>query len=357
MASSSQKGRVLATSIDAESGKAKIVLGIDDSGDEGAGGSGKKRRRTRPAPAAQSVAEDECAVIGAIIPKVPKPMDECAVIGAVIPKVPKPMVRPPMRPAMRPAMRPPMRLGMRPPMRPGMRPPMRLPMRMPLRPGMRPLAKPKPRAIMPKVNPFAKPVKISLEDDEAAKAARIAARAARAEKAREEKEERRQKEKKKKKKRKRGESSSSSTDSQQERHLQALAQLGKRPMGAPMGIENNGLVTGGFGMGPPPISSVMEAASSKIGVCTKFLMGDCNSGDMCNQKHPSDPADIARWIGYFNRQPCKHGNLCTIEKCLYDHPNRAGYNPAPMCGPGGFLPLEPGKVRSVDPRLLVGTSL
>jgi len=298
---------VLSTSID-EDGRAKVVLGIDESDGEGEGANGRKRRRQRPAPVA--TADDECAVIGAVIPR----------------GLPKPMVRPPMRPPMRPGMRP----GIRPPMRPP--------------------AKAKPRAMMPKLNPFAKPLQISLEEDENAKAARIAARAARAEKAKEEADQRR-KDKKKKKKRKRDSSSSSGgSDSERERHMQALFQLGRMPVGG--GQVASDLCTGGIGMGPPPLSATMEAASAKIGVCTKFLMGDCTSGEMCNQKHPSDPADIARWIGYFNRQPCKHGNMCTIDKCLYDHPNRAGYNPT-----GTGLPLEPGKVASRDPRHLVGTSL
>ncbi|CAK0858956.1 unnamed protein product, partial [Prorocentrum cordatum] len=85
------------------------------------------------------------------------------------------------------------------------------------------------------------------------------------------------------------------------------------------------MTTGGFGMLP---SGYSNATGSMDGAktCMKYLAGCCPLGTSCPNNHPSDPADMARWIQYFNKLPCKSGANCTNDKCLYEHPNKPTWN-------------------------------
>lgn len=184
---------------------------------------------------------------------------------------------------------------------------------------------PRPRLVQPKrltFNPFAKPVQITVEDDET----RIAKIKARVEKARASRSRSRSRSRRRRKgkKRRRRSSSSSPSDDIEKRVAQGrmLAMAQNARINA--GVMDNGLVTGGYGMGPPPAAD-LAGGNVKTQVCIKFLQDDCPLGNDCPQKHPLDRADCQRWICFFNRQMCKNGDQCKVEKCIYDHPNRAGW--------------------------------
>lgn len=116
-------------------------------------------------------------------------------------------------------------------------------------------------------------------------------------------------------------------------HMQMMSAL--RPDGmVHQGIRSGQLdvVTGGHGFGgPAPLAmgGLMGAAANANPdgkkVCMKFLVGQCPLGANCLQNHPPTPLEINRWVAYFNKQPCKFGDQCPADRCIYMHPNKATY--------------------------------
>lgn len=134
-----------------------------------------------------------------------------------------------------------------------------------------------------------------------------------------------------KKKRRRQRSSSSSAASKEDREahqtmLQAAA--ASRPALRYGGLGAGMLDVISGGLGGTPVSLGADGLNRKV--CVKFLQGECPSGRSCLESHPTNPADRAQWISYFNRQPCKYGDQCVSLKCLYEHPHRAGYSGGPL---------------------------
>jgi len=107
-----------------------------------------------------------------------------------------------------------------------------------------------------------------------------------------------------------------------------LSDSWRRAAGMPVNrAAGNDLTTGGTSIGPMSMGLTDPSQAGKTGICMKFIGGRCQmTSDTCPQKHPSDPAERMKWIRYFNTQPCKYGDKCTIETCIYEHPNRPGWS-------------------------------
>mmetsp|Transcript_35581 Transcript_35581/g.83147 ORF Transcript_35581/g.83147 Transcript_35581/m.83147 type:complete len:257 (+) Transcript_35581:98-868(+) len=119
-----------------------------------------------------------------------------------------------------------------------------------------------------------------------------------------------------KRRRKGGDSDSSSGSEDEATRLAALM-----PRPDAITTAHCGMVTGGTGLGPGGV----ELAGVHGQVCMKFLQQECPMGDKCQFHHPRDVAESNKWVQWFNRTPCKYGNMCKSLKCLYDHPNRPGF--------------------------------
>lgn len=132
-----------------------------------------------------------------------------------------------------------------------------------------------------------------------------------------------------------------SSDEEMKEQARMMAAL--RPQGlVHQGIGRGSLdvVTGGVGFSGPVVSSTQDQggflsmaakAAPMQKVCIKFLLGNCQDGDMCMNNHPLNPLDANRWIQYFSQQPCKYGDACPADRCIYAHPNKR-FNVGPLVG-------------------------
>jgi len=255
-------GRVLSSSID-EEGRAKIVLALDDDDDAEV-----SINEGEAAKARRRLRREECAVVDTSL--------ACVIVGA-----------PPVRP--KAALARPQNARV---------------------PKGKPMGK--PLVCPPAANPFSKPVQISLDEEEE----------------KPDRKEEKEKERKEKKEKKRRKKEEEMADGDDKLFAAASAQrMAVDGMGT-MIKANNDMVTGGTAIGPLSIASLAEGSQhNKTGICMKALSNDCPmTAEQCTQKHIVDYAERGRWVAYFNQQPCKFGGQCSGARCLYEHPNRRGWN-------------------------------
>lgn len=163
-------------------------------------------------------------------------------------------------------------------------------------------------------------------------------------------ERRRRKRSRSTRRRKGGNSSDEEERKEQQRMYAALRPLGMVHQGigrGSMDVVTGGVGFGGMGMAAPTnaeASGGLLALAAQTGqnqvaskVCIRFLQGMCLKGELCMDQHPNNPWDVQRWIQYFNKQPCKFGDACPQDRCIYDHPNRRGYSGAPEVVAGTAL--------------------
>lgn len=186
-------------------------------------------------------------------------------------------------------------------------------------------AKAKPRARGPRpiapLNPFAAPLQIALEEDiiqqqEEEKKKRDASRS------------RERKQKKKQKKLAEFAEASGLTNYDPSELTEEWLRAKLKAQEKTNREAAQDMSTGGTAIGPISIASMSSGNGMvKMGICIKFLSGDCPmTAETCQQKHPPDNKERTKWIKYFNTQPCKFGNQCSLPKCIYEHPNRAGWS-------------------------------
>jgi hypothetical protein len=71
----------------------------------------------------------------------------------------------------------------------------------------------------------------------------------------------------------------------------------------------------------PSHSEAADSAQSSTKVCLAFLSGTCHFGAACMYRHPRSRDENNRTRALLATIPCKYGENCSNEYCLFKHPN------------------------------------